>query len=241
VLAAGIARSDPDTQFELCRLYDRILEVQAVSAPARDQVAAEACRRAALVDPSSDEAQGKLAIALNRLVERVHPAGSAALLDESQRAAERAVAEAPRNVAHYRVLANSLRLRGDFDGACAVIERGLGADPDAKTAEKLLLTEAQIEVARGRQLLAQEKDAGPAVSAALAAIDRARGHHADNYRILFATAGVRVLAAAAAPPAQRAPAIAAARAELQRTLAVTHEETPALHELTAELDALAKR
>jgi serine/threonine-protein kinase len=236
-LAATIARSDPDVQYELCRLYDRILEVQA----GRDQVAVEACRRAALVDPSSEAAQGKLAIALNRLVEKVHPPDAAALLDEAQRAAERAVAQAPRFANHYRVLANSLRLRGDFDGACAVIERGLRADPDSKSAEKLLLTEAQIEVARGHALLSRHEDAEGAVKAAQAAIDRARAHaRADDFRIQVATTGVRVLAAAAAPPAQRASAIAAARADLARTLAVTREETPALRELAAELEALSR-
>jgi tetratricopeptide (TPR) repeat protein len=195
-----------------------------------------ACRRAALVDPGSDAAQGKLAIALNRVVEH----GTAShLLDESLEAAKQAVALAPRFANHYRVLANTLRLRGDYDGAAAVIERGLRADPDAKSAEKLLLTLAQIEVAKGRDNLSHHETADGAVSAAQAAIDRARGYAGDgDYRVLVAESSVRVLAVAAGAFAHRplGPLVTAARAEIARTLAITREDTPLLRALSSEMD-----
>jgi serine/threonine-protein kinase len=234
VRASRIARSDPETQFQLCRLYDRLLEVPGHTVS--DGVAVEACRHAALVDPESDAAQGKLAIALNRVAEH---AADPALLDESQKAAERALALAPRFANHYRVLANTLRLRRDYDGAGAVIERGLRADPDPKSAEKLLLTLVQIEVARGRDNLSHQKPADPAVTAADAAIARARPYAGENdYRLLVAESSVRVLAVAAASFAHRplAHLIGPAREEIARTLALTREDTPLLRALSAELD-----
>jgi eukaryotic-like serine/threonine-protein kinase len=234
--AARIARSDPEAQYQLCRLYDRVLEIEPDKS---DNLAVEACRRAATVDPESDAAQGKLAIALNRLAERPGAKETAALLDESQKAAERAVATAPRFANHYRVLANTQRLRGEYDAAVATIERGLHADPDAKTAEKLLLTQAQIEIARGRDLLSRHQNADQAVAAALAAVDRARAKTKEgDYRILVASSGVKVLAVAAAAFARRplAPLIVEARAEIARTRALTREDTPLLTALTTELD-----
>jgi serine/threonine-protein kinase len=238
--ASRIARSDPDAQYQLCRLYDRMLELApAESGGLGDDAAIVACRRAALVDPASDAAQGKLAIAINRWAEQPQARDVAALLDESQQAAERACGLAPRFVNHYRVLANTFRLRHHYDAAEATIARGLAADPDAKSAEKLLLTRAQVEIARGRDQLSHHQPAAAAVAAARAAIVEARAHGAgDDYRVLTAEAGVDVLAVAvtAADHAELAPAIAAARAHLARLLAVTHDETPLTRALAAELD-----
>ena len=239
--AAQIARSDPETQFQLCRLYDRILELPPIEgAQPRDEVAVVACRRAVHVDPSSDSAQGKLAIALNRVAELDLAAGrdAAALLVESRAAAERAVALQPRFINHYRVLANSLRLVRDYAGARAVIARGLAADPDPKSRQKLLVTDAQIEIARGRELLAHHADAGGAPVAALASLDRARAL-ADDFRVRQTTAAALVLAVAAAE-GDRGALIKEARRAIADTLALTHEETPALRALSAELDGLTR-
>lgn len=236
VAAAGIARSDPDTQFQLCRLYDRILKLPSSGATPRDEVAIVACRQAALVDPSSDAAQGKLAIALNRVAEQRRE-GAGELLAQAQAAAERAVALAPRFANHYRVLANTHRLRREYDAALATVERGLHADPDARSAQKLLITAAQIEMARARDLLAQHRPADAAVAASFAAIERARGY-ADDFRVQLALTQARVLAAVA-DPQHAARLVGAARAELAKTLQATGEETPALRALAAELTALS--
>jgi tetratricopeptide (TPR) repeat protein len=246
LLAAGeIARSDPETRFQLCRLYDRILELPPLpGAPPRDDVAVAACRRAVAVDPDSPAALSKLAIAINRRAGLEQEAGrdAAALLDESRRMAERAVALQPRFINHYRVLANTLRLQGDFDGAVAVIARGLQANPDATSALKLEVTRAQIEMERGRLMLARGESADAPVAAALAAVERARSY-GDDYRVALVDAGARTLAAMAAAAAHRdtsAP-VAAARAAIARTLALTREETPALRALSSELDRLGRR
>jgi serine/threonine-protein kinase len=244
--AAQIARSDPETMFQLCRLYDRMLELPrppgSAPSPAGDERAIAACRRAVHVDPASDAARGKLAIALERRAELAlddgHEAG--ALLDEARLMAERAIALQPRFINHYRVLANTLRLGGDFDGAIAVVKRGLDANPDPTSALKLELTAARIETQRGRDRLAHRQAADEAVAAALAAVARARVYQ-DDYRVALVDAGARTLAAAAAVAEQRdaTALIAAARAAVARTLALTHEETPALKTFAAELDGMA--
>jgi serine/threonine-protein kinase len=243
--ASRIARSDPEAQYQLCRLYDRMLELApAESGWLRDDAAVEACRRAALVDPTSDAAQGKLAIAINRQAEQPGTKNVAALLDESQHAAELAWQLAPRFVNHYRVLANTFRLKRDYDAANAAIDRGLHADPDAKSAEKLLLMRAQVEVARGRDQLAHHQPASGSLAEARTAIDQARAHGGggDDYRVLQAVARVEVLAVgvAAAENRDTGPPLAAARAALASLLAVTHEETPFSLSLAAELDRYRK-
>ncbi len=241
--AAEIARSDFDARFQLCRLYDRILELPPLpGAPRRDDVAIDACRAAVRVDPTSDAALSKLAIALNRRAELAETAGqdARALLAESRPLAERAVALRPRFINHYRLLANTLRLQGDFDGAIAVIQRGLGSNPDAKSALKLEVTAAAIETQRGREQLAHGQPADAAVAAALAAVARARAY-GDGYRAALADAGARTLAAAAAVAAHRDPTrdIAAAQAAVAKTLALTHERTPMLTAYSDELERLS--
>jgi hypothetical protein len=96
-------------------------------------------------------------------------------------------------------------------------------------------------VQRGRALLARGQAADAAVGAALAAVARARAH-GDDYRVALADAGARTLAAAVAVAAHQPAAqpLADARAAVARTLALTHEETPALKAFTVELDALSR-
>jgi serine/threonine-protein kinase len=243
--AADIARSDPETHFQLCRLYDRMLELPPLPGSLlRDDVAIVACRQAVHVDPQSGAAVGKLAIALERRasVAILRGQDARAFVDEGRAMAERALVLQPRFINHYRVLANVLRLDGDFEGALATIARGLAANPDPASAEKLEVTAAQVEIDRGRARLAHGEAADVAVAAALARVARARTL-GDDYRVALVDAGARTLAAVAAAVAHRdpAPLAATARAAIAHALALTHEETPLLAAYAAELDRLSRQ
>ena len=100
---------------------------------------------------------------------------------------------------------------------------------------------ARIATEQGRELLARGEPADGAVAAALAAVGRARTW-GDDYRVTAAEAGARTLAALAAVAAHRdaRQLVAEAREAIARTVALTHEETPALAELARALDGVAR-
>jgi tetratricopeptide (TPR) repeat protein len=241
--AVQIARSDPETQFQLCRLYDRMLELPAGAGdPPSDDAAIVACRRAVRVDSENANAAAKLAIALNRRAEREQALGHdiTALLAESRPLVLRAIAAQPRFVNHYRLLANTYRLAGDFDAAATAVRNGLAANPDPASAQKLELTLARSENDRGRAALAHHESAGAALTAGLAAIDRARAY-GDNYRVVTMEASLRTLAAADAVAAHHdaRALIKTARETIAKTVALSKEVTPSVAALTRELDSIA--